>query len=104
MAIKMAVIQTGGKQYRVSPGESLKIEKLSGELKAGSKITFDKVLLLDDGKSVKIGTPYIEGATVEAEFEEGGRNKKVTVLKYKRKTRYRKKYGHRQPYSKIKIK
>jgi len=102
--MKLAVIETGGKQYKVSPGDMLKIEKLPGDHKKGDKISFDKVLLLDDGKKTEFGTPYIKGATVEAEFEEAGRSKKVTVIKFKRKTRYKRKYGHRQPYSKVKIK
>ncbi|MEK9167946.1 MAG: 50S ribosomal protein L21 [Patescibacteria group bacterium] len=98
-----AIIETGGKQYKVSDGDSLKIEKLAGDHKEGDTITFDKVLLIDDGKSTKVGTPYIEGAKVEAVFEGAGRNKKVIVIKYKAKSRYFKKRGHRQPHTKIKI-
>lgn len=98
-----AIIETGGKQYKVSEGDSLKIEKLSGEYKAGDKITFDKVLLLDDGKATKIGTPYIEGAKIEALFEEGGRNKKISVIRFRAKSRYSKVKGHKQPYTKVKI-
>jgi len=98
-----AVIETGGKQYKVSEGDSLKIEKLSGEYKPGDKITFDKVLLLDDGKATKIGTPYIDGAKIEAVFEENGRNKKISVIRFRAKSRYSKVKGHKQPHTKVKI-
>lgn len=101
--MKFAIIETGGKQYKVSDGDSLKIEKLAGDHKEGSIITFDKVLLLDDGKSTKIGTPYIADVKIDAVFEGTGRNKKVIVIKYKAKSRYFKKRGHRQPHTKIKI-
>jgi len=98
---KFAVIQTGGKQYLVKPGESLKIEKI----KAGKdgEVFFDKVLLIVDGENIKLGKPYIEGAKVPAKIIEQGRGKKVIVVKYKQKTRYHKKAGHRQPYTKITI-
>jgi len=98
-----AVIETGGKQYTVAEGDSLTVEKLGGDLKEGSTITFDKVLLLDDGKTTTVGTPYISGVKVTATFEEAGRRKKITVIKFKAKSRYLRKKGHRQPYSKIAI-
>jgi large subunit ribosomal protein L21 len=102
----LAVIQTGGKQYLVKEGDSLRVEKIKNIGKDGS-ITFDKVLFLADDKSaeggVKIGAPYIEGAKVLAKSEGEMRGKKITVLRYKSKTRYRKKKGHRQTYTKIKI-
>ena len=98
-----AIIETGGKQYSVSDGDFLTIEKLSGEYKDGDSVVFDKVLLFDDGKTTKVGAPYIEGATVEASFEKNGRAKKVTVIKYRQKSRYFKKRGHRQPFTKVKI-
>ena len=98
-----AVIQTGGKQYKVSVGDVLKIEKLPGDFKAGDIITFDKVLLVGNDKDTTIGTPYIEGAKVEAIFESAGRAPKIDVIKYKAKSKYFKKRGHRQPYFKIKI-
>jgi len=101
--MSFAVIQTGGKQYRVSEGDSLKIEKLPGDHKEGDKIVFDKVLLIDDGKETKIGTPYIGGAKIEATFSGEGRNKKITVIRFKSKSRYFKKRGHRQPFAKVKI-
>jgi large subunit ribosomal protein L21 len=98
-----AIIETGGKQYKISEGDSIKIEKLSGENKEGDKIVFDKVLLLDDGKETKLGTPYISGAKVEAVFEEEGKNQKVTVIRFRAKSRHFTKKGHRQPFSKVKI-
>lgn len=101
--MEFAVIQTGGKQYKVSKGDTLKIEKLAGDFKKGDKITFDKVLLVDNGKDTTIGTPYISGAKVEAVFEEAGRAQKIDVIKYKQKSRYYKKNGHRQPYFQVKI-
>lgn len=100
--MKYAVIETGGKQYVVTPGESLSIEKLPGA-KTGGKVIFDKVLLLDDGGKVQVGTPYVSGAKIEAEVTGEGRGDKITVLKYKRKTRYRVKQGHRQPFTKVRI-
>jgi len=98
-----AVIETGGKQYRVSVGNTVKIEKLPGTYKEGAKITFDKVLLVDNGKDTTIGTPYIEKAKVVGLLVEEGRNKKIDVIRYKSKSRYFKKRGHRQPYMKVKI-
>lgn len=100
---EFAVITTGGKQYKVSVGETLSIEKIKGEYKEGDKLTFDKVLLVDDGSNSTIGTPYIDGAEVEATLTEIGRADKVNVVKYKQKSRYFKKRGHRQPFFKIKI-
>ena len=98
-----AIIETGGKQYKISEGDNIKIEKLPGDHKNGDKITFDKVLLLDDGKTTKIGTPYIENAKIEGVFEENGKSKKVTVVRFKAKSRYSKVKGHRQPYTKVKL-
>ena len=99
-----AVFATGGKQYRVSPGDVVKIEKLPGEHKEGDKITFDKVLLVDNGSTeATIGTPFIDGAGVVATLKKIGRNKTIDVIKYKQKSRYFKKYGHRQPYFEITI-
>ena len=101
--MEFAVIQTGGKQYKVSVGDLLKIEKLDGELKKGDKIVFDKVLMVDNGHDTTLGTPYIAGAAVEAKFVAAGRNKTIDVIKYKQKSRYFKKNGHRQPYSQVEI-
>ncbi len=101
--MEFAVIHTGGKQYKVSKGDVVKIEKIKGDFKVGDKIVFDKVLLVEDGKDTKIGTPYIATGKVEATLEEVGRNKTVEVVKYKQKSRYFKKNGHRQPWFKVKI-
>jgi len=98
-----SVIETGGKQYKVSSGDTIKVEKLLGTHKEGAKIVFDKVLLVSDVKGVKIGTPYVLGAKVEAVFEEEGRSKKITVIKFKSKSRYLRKGGHRQVYTRVKI-
>jgi large subunit ribosomal protein L21 len=100
----LAVIATGGKQYLVKTGEALKIEKLTA--KEGDKVIFDKVLLTakDDGSDAKVGTPYLEGVTIEAVLEKQGRSKKIRVEKFKRKIRYHKVYGHRQKFSKVKVK
>ncbi len=100
---EFSVIQTGGKQYKVSVGETIAIEKLSGVHKKGDSITFDKVVMWDNGKDTTIGTPYINGAKVTGELTEEGRGKKVLVVKYKQKSRYLKRNGHRQPFMKIKI-
>ena len=100
---EFAVIQTGGKQYKVSSGDTLKIEKIKGDLKVGDKIVFDKVMLVDNGKDTTIGTPYIASAKVEATLKEVGRNKTIDVIKYKQKSRYFKKNGHRQPWFKVEI-
>lgn len=101
--MEFAVIKTGGKQYRVAVGDSVKIEKLRGTYKAGDKVVFDKVLLVDNGKDTSIGMPYIDGAAVEAIYEKSGTRKKVMVIKYKQKSRYFKKNGHKQPYIQVKI-
>jgi large subunit ribosomal protein L21 len=96
-----AIVETGGKQYKITEGDVLKVEKLP-QVEDG-KIIFDKVLLINDGKKTQIGTPYLEGATVTADLVEEGRSKKVTVIHYKAKVRYRKVYGHRQPFTKVKV-
>lgn len=98
-----AVIKTGGKQYKVTPGQTLKVEKLAGDFKAGDTISFDQVLLVAEGDAVSVGMPTIEGVTVTAEYVRGGKAKKVTVIKYKQKSRYFKKRGHRQPFAEVKI-
>ncbi len=95
-----AIIATGGKQYKVSEGDTLKVEKLGAE--AGSKFTFDQVLLVS-GDDVKVGSPTVDGASVEATVVGDGKAKKITVYKYKRKTGYHKKNGHRQQYTEVKI-
>ena len=100
---KSAVIETGGKQYLVQPGQLLKVEKLE-DTKEGGVFTFDKVLLLIEGEEIKLGKPYVEGAKVIVEVKREGRAEKVTVLRYKRKTRSRKKKGHRQIFTEVLIK
>ena len=101
--MKFAIIETGGKQYKISPDQSIKIEKLEGENKKGDKIVFDKVLLINDGTDVTVGTPYIDGAKIEAVYEEQGRDKKISVIRFKSKSRYFKKKGHRQIHDKVKV-
>lgn len=101
--MEFAIIETGGKQYKVSAGDTIKIEKISGDFKEGDTITFDKILLVDNGSDTTIGTPYIPDARVSAKLLEIGRAPKVTVIHYKHKSRYFKKAGHRQPFFKIKI-
>ena len=96
-----AVIETGGKQYKVQSGEKLKIEKL--ENNAGEAVSFDKVLALVDGENVKIGNPYISGGKVEAKILSQDRYNKVIVFKYHSKTRQRKKKGHRQMFTEVEI-
>lgn len=100
---EFAVIHTGGKQYKVSEGGLVSIEKMKGEFKKGDKVSFDKVLLVDNGSDTTIGTPYIKGAAVEAEIVEIGRARKLLVMKYKQKSRYLRRNGHRQPFFKVKI-
>ncbi|MFA4845880.1 MAG: 50S ribosomal protein L21 [Patescibacteria group bacterium] len=98
----LAVIHTGGKQYIVREGQEIKIEKL--EVDSGASVTFDALLICDeDGSNTKVGTPSVGGAKVSATVQEHGRSKKVSVIKYKPKVRYRRNVGHRQPFTKIKI-
>ena len=100
----LAVIETGGKQYLITPQQRIKIEKIKS-IKEGEEITFDKVLLLvDEQGKVKIGKPYLEGVKVVAQIEKAGRDKKIIVFRYHSKTRYKKKKGHRQPYMKAIVK
>jgi large subunit ribosomal protein L21 len=96
-----AVIASGGKQYKVQEGEILKVEKLDGQV--GSEVAFDQVLLLSDGEAVKIGRPTLADVAVRGHIIEQGREKKILVFKYKRRKRYRRKQGHRQSYTAVKI-
>ena len=96
-----AVIKTGGKQYRVTEGDVLTIEKLEQE--AGSTVDFDQVLMVHDGESIKIGTPFVEGSKVSATIEEQTRDKKVKILKFRRRKHHMKQMGHRQYITKVKI-
>ncbi|MGL4523482.1 MAG: 50S ribosomal protein L21 [Bacilli bacterium] len=95
-----AIIETGGKQVKVAVGQEIYVEKLDHE--AGETVTFDRVLMVG-GENVKFGSPLVEGATVTAKVEKQGRQKKIIVFKYKAKKNYRKKQGHRQPYTKLVI-
>ena len=95
-----AVIKTGGKQYRVSEGDRLRVEKLDGNV--GSELTFDEVLMLG-GAKVAVGSPLVDGASVKAKIVAQDRAKKIIVFKYKRRKNYRRKYGHRQPYTELEI-
>ncbi|TWT26256.1 50S ribosomal protein L21 [Planomicrobium sp. CPCC 101110] len=95
-----AIIETGGKQIKVEAGQEIFIEKLNVE--AGDVVTFDKVLLVGGDES-RVGVPFVEGATVTATVAKNGRAKKITVFKYKAKKNYRKKQGHRQPYTKLTV-
>lgn len=111
--MEFAVIQTGGKQYKVSLGEEIKIEKLvkvgkdgariADTYKEGDKVVFDQVLLVDNGKDTTIGTPFIDKAKVTGTITKIARAPKLTVIKYKQKSRYFKKNGHRQPFFQVKI-
>lgn len=101
-----AIIKTGGKQYKVSEGDVLIVEKLEVEglpAQAGESVTFDQVLLATDGDSITLGKPMINGASVTAKILEQGKGDKKMVFRYKSKTRQRKKKGHRQPFTKIQI-
>ena len=101
--MEVAVIKTGGKQYVVSKGDTISIEKLPQALKKGDAVTFDKVLLVDNGMDTTIGAPLIAGAKVTGVVTLVGRAKKVDVVKYKPKSRYFKRNGHRQPLVKVQI-
>ena len=96
-----AIIETGGKQYKVTEGDTLFIEKLPVE--AGDAVTFDKVLAILDGDKATIGTPVVEGAKVEGSVVKNGKGKKIMIFKYNPKKGYRKRQGHRQPYTKVTI-
>ncbi len=98
-----AVIKTGGKQYRVQSGDTLKIEKINDDIKIGDTLSFDMVLLKDDGSSITLGTPTINGSKVTATITDIARHKKVVVGKFKQKSKYFVKNGHRQPYFEVKI-
>ena len=96
-----ALVDINGKQYKAEKGTVLKIDRISQE--TGDKIEFQSVLLVSGSKDVKVGAPYVDGVSVKATVTDQGKDKKVVVFKYKKRKGYRKKYGHRQPYSLIKI-
>lgn len=99
--MKFAVIETGGQQFIVKPGDKIKLHLTTGE--NGKAIIFDKVLLTANGDSIEIGKPYLTGAKVEGKVAKQGRDRKVLVMKYHNKTRYRRKRGHRQDFTEIEI-
>ena len=96
-----AIIATGGKQYKVAEGDVIKVERLGAA--AGEAVTFDQVLAVLDGENTKIGAPTVEGASVEAKVVKNGKGKKIRIFKYNPKKGYRKRQGHRQPYTKVEI-
>ncbi len=96
-----AIIETGGKQFKVAEGDVLYIEKLTAE--AGDAITFDKVLAVIEGDSIKVGAPLLEGAKVQATVEKNGKGKKIMIFKHKPKKGYSRRQGHRQPYTKVTV-
>ena len=96
-----AIIVTGGKQYKVAEGDTLFIEKLEAE--AGQEIVFDQVLAILDGDKATFGTPVVEGVSVEGKIVKNGKGKKIRIFKYNAKKGYRKRQGHRQPYTKVEI-
>lgn len=96
-----AIIETGGKQYKVAPGQKIKIEKL--EVEPDAAIVFDKVLLKSDGDNLEVGKPYVTGAKIEAMVLRNARERKKIVFRYHSKTRYRKKKGHRQHFTEVEI-
>jgi len=102
MSEKYAIIETGGKQYRVEEGSAVLIERLP-DRRPGERVEFDRVLLVRDGSEVKVGTPYVEGAAVVAEIAEELKGEKIRVFKHKPKKRYRRRQGHRQIYMKALI-
>lgn len=99
--MKIAIIKTGGKQYKVSEGKTYKFEKL--DKKDGSSVTFDKVFFYNDGQKSVVGKPIVKGIKVNGKIIEQGKGKKITVVKFKSKIRYRRKKGHRQFFTKVKI-
>ncbi len=96
-----AIIKTGGKQYRVAEGDVITVEKLAAE--AGDSVTFDEVLAVVDGANTKVGKPLVDGAKVTAKVEAQGKARKILVFKYKAKSNYRRRQGHRQPFTKVVI-
>lgn len=96
-----AIVETGGKQVRVEPGQIVRVEKLAAA--AGDTVTFDRVLAVSNGDKFQIGTPLVEGASVKGTVVEQGKYRKIIVFKYKNKTNYRRKHGHRQPFTAVKI-
>jgi len=96
-----AVVQTGGKQYRVSQGDTVRVEKIAAD--EGASVELDRVLMVADGDDIKVGAPYLEGGTVSATVKAHGRGKKVKIIKFRRRKHYMKRQGHRQSYTELQI-
>lgn len=96
-----AILKTGGKQYRVSPGETIRVEKVAGV--RGDSFVFDKVLAVNTDGATKLGTPYLPGVAVKATVVRQGKSRKILVFKYRAKSNYRRTYGHRQPFTEVRI-
>lgn len=101
MKIMYAVVECGGKQYRVAPGETIRVEKIPQEV--GEEVTLDRVLLISGDDGVRVGSPVIDGARVTAKVVEQGKNRKILVFRYKPKKNVRTRYGHRQPFTRLLI-
>lgn len=101
--MSFAVIQTGGKQYKVAVGDEIAVEKIKGDYKVGDKVTIESVIMKDDGTTTVLGAPYVAGATVEATITEDDKLAKVMIVRYRAKSRYHKRNGHRQPFMSLKI-
>ena len=96
-----AIVNTGGKQYKIRQGDVLRVEKIPGEI--GSPVSFDRVLMVSDGENIRIGRPTLDDVPVKGHIVEQGKGTKIIVFKYKRRKRYRRKLGHRQQYTAVKI-
>lgn len=103
LSTEFAVIETGGKQYMVSVGDVVEVELLDSEIKEGDKVTFDKVLMVDNGSDTTIGAPYIKGAKVQGTYKGLKKGKKITIVRYKAKSNRDRKIGHRQKYATVAI-
>ncbi len=101
--MSLAIVQTGGKQYKVAEGVTITVEKITGDYKVGDKVDLTDVVLTDDGKTTTIGAPFVKGAKVAATIAEIGKGEKVMIVRYRAKSRYHKRNGHRQPFMKLKI-
>lgn len=96
-----AVVNSGGKQYKLREGETVRLEKISGEV--GDPVTFDRILAFSDGQNLTVGAPVLENVAVQGRIVQQGKAKKIIVFKYKRRKRYRRKQGHRQPFTAVRI-
>ena len=102
-AQEFAVIEMAGKQYKVAVGDVITLDKQFDEFKAGEKLTVKEVLLVDTGAETKVGAPHVAGSEVQVIFEEEGQGKKIAVRRFRSKSRYTRRYGHRQPFTKLKV-